>query len=143
MAPVILELFGIGKEIRLTVTGGSMYPFLRGGRDSVILQSAGMRRLRRGDIVLFVRPNGQYVLHRIIRARKAGLYLLGDAQTVSEGPVDPKSVVAVVRSVCRGGREIETRGLLWRAASASWMLLWPARKLLLRLAPKIARLRQV
>ena len=52
-----------GAELPLVISGGSMLPFLASGRDSVMLKAPD-RALRRGDIVIYRRENGAYVLHR-------------------------------------------------------------------------------
>jgi phage repressor protein C with HTH and peptisase S24 domain len=49
----------------LTATGSSMEPFLKGGRDRVTLVPPGARPVRRGDVVLFQRDCGAFVLHRV------------------------------------------------------------------------------
>ena len=48
----------------LTVTGGSMLPLLAGGRDRVTLGPVP-ERLRRGEVLLYHRADGSYVLHRL------------------------------------------------------------------------------
>ena len=50
----------------LVVSGTSMAPFLAPDRDRVFL-SAVTRPLKAGDIVLYQRDCGTYVLHRIVR----------------------------------------------------------------------------
>ena len=50
--------------VMLTVTGGSMLPLLAGGRDRVTLGPVP-ERLRRGEVLLYRRADGSYVLHRL------------------------------------------------------------------------------
>ena len=50
----------------LEVSGSSMTPFLAPGRDSVLLAKPG-ETLRRGDIALYQRESGAYVMHRVYR----------------------------------------------------------------------------
>ena len=57
--------------------GVSMMPLLRQGRDAVRLVKP-QRPLKKMDIVLFERPDGQLVLHRIIRIRNGEYYIRGD-----------------------------------------------------------------
>ena len=75
-----------GAELPLVVSGGSMRPFLAPGRDTVYLRAPD-RPLRRGDIAFYRRADGQYVLHRICRARGGQFWFVGDAQDVREGPL--------------------------------------------------------
>lgn len=118
-------LFANRQGVRLTVTGGSMYPFLRAGVDSVLLAGIGGQALKKGDIVLYKRDNGQHVLHRIVKKTKAGFFMAGDAQTMVEGPVDWQCILAVVTRVYRGSRSIPARqwGLL--IAAGLWHTLRP------------------
>ena len=63
----LLALLEEAEYVPLVISGGSMTPFLAPGRDIVYLSKAD-RILKRGDMVLYQRKNGDYVLHRILRA---------------------------------------------------------------------------
>ncbi len=85
--PCVLGMLADGARVPLLVSGNSMAPFLRDGRDTVIISALHReRRLHRGDIAFFTRPDGSYVMHRVIRTDDAGVYFIGDAQSVTEGP---------------------------------------------------------
>ena len=68
MVPLMKEALSLGRSVRFSPKGISMLPMLRQGRDSVVLSPAP-ERLRKYDIPLYIRENGQYVLHRIIQAK--------------------------------------------------------------------------
>ena len=53
-----------GKNVTIIPKGNSMMPFIRSGKDSVILSPAG-DEIAVGDIVLF-KLGGRHILHRII-----------------------------------------------------------------------------
>ena len=57
--------------------GDSMEPLLR-SRESTVQIMAGNTDLQPYDVVLFKRPSGKYVLHRIRRIRGDLLYICGD-----------------------------------------------------------------
>ncbi len=57
--------------------GDSMEPLLH-NRESTVQIVAGNRDLQRYDVVLFRRPDGTYVLHRIRRIHRDYLYVCGD-----------------------------------------------------------------
>ena len=63
----VAVLLDEGREVTLSPKGSSMLPFIREGRDSVVLRKEPA--VHKGDIVL-VRLPGRYVLHRIIRGHK-------------------------------------------------------------------------
>lgn len=126
LLPVLREAVDSGGSFQLTVTGSSMAPTLKPGRDSVELHKAPPRK---GDIVLFQRTGGECILHRVIRCRKDLLTVNGDNQRWSED-IHPSQVIAVVRSLHRDGRQIYCRSPLYRAYSALWMLLRPLRSVI-------------
>ena len=100
---VLKDLVQQGKEVSLLVSGNSMSPFLIHERDYVYFRKPN-RPLRPGDIVFFQRKNGQYIMHRIWKIKPEGLYIVGDAQTVIEGPVAEEQVFAVITRVQRKGK---------------------------------------
>lgn len=133
--PVIRELVNEGRQVRLNVRGNSMFPFMKDGRDSVIIEKpAG--KLKKGDIVFFQRKNGDFVLHRIQRADYSSrqYYIVGDAQKHIEGPVDEEQIFGIITKVCRNGRWIDSKSPVWWFYKRIWLLMRPFRlKLLLRL----------
>ena len=123
---VCREVFAVGGRLPLRVTGASMRPFLQEGRDTVVL-CAPPEKLRRGDVVLFARPGGKLVLHRIIHRKKAGLYITGDYQTALEGPVPATAVLGLVCQVQRGSRVLGPHSLEWQFYEKVWRWLRPVR----------------
>ena len=80
--------------VMLTVTGGSMLPLLAGGRDRVTLGPVP-ERLRRGEVLLYRRADGSYVLHRLTGFGQDGtLVFCGDRQTEPERGIRPEQVIA-------------------------------------------------
>ena len=69
--PVLMELLEQGESVSLTVTGNSMSPFLVHGRDQISFQKPSAP-LKRGDMAFFRRENGDYVMHRVLRAEEDG-----------------------------------------------------------------------
>ena len=94
--PILQALILDGKTVCLNISGSSMAPFLIHQRDAVRLQRPEHPPIS-GDIVLYQRENGQFILHRICRIKNGFYYLAGDNQTVLEGPVPPKQIFAVVK----------------------------------------------
>ena len=126
---------------QLPVTGSSMLPMLRQGRDVVRLVRPD-RPLTRGEVILYRRENGQYVLHRLIRMEDAATCLCcGDNQWERE-LVPLTQVVARVDRVCRDGAWIELRShrgyLCYRTI---WTALFPVRRPVILLRRLLGRLR--
>ncbi len=138
LSPTMALLLADGYELKFTVTGDSMYPFLRHGIDSVVLRHVGTKIIKKGDIVLFKRAdNGQYVLHRVVRiAKEHALYLAGDAQNWVEGPIRRQQVIGIVMKVYRKEKEIFSNSYFWIILSKMWMNVLPARPLIIEMYRK-------
>ena len=76
---VILLQLENGGHARLPVTGYSMEPMLRHGKDAVYLRPVDPRQ-EKGDLILYRRRNGSFVLHRIISLHPEGYICSGDNQ---------------------------------------------------------------
>ena len=118
----VCRMISEGKEnVPVPVKGVSMRPFLRDG-DFAYLVSLP-RKLKRGDIVLFQRKNGQYVLHRIYKVLKNGSYLLlGDSQLEPE-PVMEEQFRAKVSFVRCMGEECCPGSFKWWFFAVPWLRL--------------------
>ena len=93
LAPAIVQAIQTGGSAELTVTGRSMTPFLRDRVSRVRLTA--ISQPKRGDVVLYRRQNGEYVLHRIAACCGDGTYVMcGDAQTVLEPSIRRDQLIA-------------------------------------------------
>lgn len=132
LMPEYEALLREGAELPLVISGESMLPFLRPGRDTVYLkQPEGA--LQAGDIAFFRRPNGAYVLHRVQRAEPGLYWFLGDAQQRIEGPLPARCVFARVTAVRRGERLVLPDSRIWRFFAGPWLRARRPRRWLLRL----------
>lgn len=82
----------------MIVTGNSMRPFLKHGRDKICMKKTD-RKLRKGDIVFYRRENGQYVMHRILKCGDQSYTLLGDGQIVPESGIRQEQIFARITKV--------------------------------------------
>lgn len=120
LMPEYEALLRDGAELPLVISGESMLPFLRPGRDTVFLRQPDAP-LQRGDIAFYRRFDGSYILHRVYRAEPGMYWFLGDAQTRVEGPLPAQCVFAHVTAVRRGKRLIQPGELLWRFFAGPWL----------------------
>lgn len=125
MVPVLKERLAEGQSVRFSPRGTSMLPMIRQGRDSVVL-SPVIGKLKRGDIPLYRRDNGSYVLHRIDEAGET-YTCIGDHQFVLEHGIRQDQVIAVVTEFYRGNRRCSTKNVGYRAYCALWRMSRPAR----------------
>lgn len=119
ISEAMLTVLQSGGEVSFVTSGFSMLPLLRNKTDTVTLRKPD-RPIRRGDVIFYRRPDGKYVLHRIIGKRKDGYVLRGDNQKDVEYGVQPDWIWAVLVSVRRKeGKVIDcdsTRYKLYTAA---------------------------
>ena len=109
-----------GKTVKIRLKGNSMFPLLRSGRDSVILQKFAADSLKPMDVVLF-KYCGNYILHRIIKREGMRLLLQGDGviSAIEQCTVD--DVVGKVVKVCRSsGKTISVDSKRWILLSRLW-----------------------
>ena len=100
LMPLIREQLAAGKNVRFSPKGTSMLPMLRQGIDNVIL-SPLPGALKKYDLPLYQRKNGQYVLHRVVRAGET-YTCIGDNQFELEPGVEHCQMIAIVTGFTRG-----------------------------------------
>lgn len=93
-------------QLVYTNVGTSMLPLLREKRDLVIIGAKPAGRLKRYDVPLYRRENGQYVLHRILKVRKEDYVLCGDNRWQRESGVTDGQIIGVLKAVVRDGHTI-------------------------------------
>lgn len=121
----------------LLITGISMRPMLWQGRDRVLL--APPDRYGKGDVILYQRANGQYVLHRIVKKREGVCICSGDNQWEPEQVPDSR-VLAVVTDFYHGEKRISIKHKGYRLYVWLWTVLMPVRKPILLICRWLYRL---
>jgi hypothetical protein len=115
------EHFRQGRGVEMNHKGFSMRPFLKSGRDVILLKPIGVDNLHKGMVVLF-RHRGMHTLHRYRGRLKDGrLRMVGDGNYRQEEIVLSDDVVAYVAEVKKGGCRLRYGSLCWRLMSA-WSL---------------------
>lgn len=162
LSPILTSCLQEGQEIILTITGNSMSPLLRHRRDQVVLSAVDGAQLRPGDVPLYRRRNGAYVLHRVI-ARDDGTRcefidstvvdstqadgairytMLGDAQVELEHGIAPSQIIARAVSFIRRGKRIDCDSASYRRYVRWWYRWLVLRPQLLFLYKLPSRVRQ-
>lgn len=134
------EIQNSGKLIYTTV-GVSMRPLIKQGRDLLIVTKP-QGRLKKYDIPLYKRKNGQYVLHRVVKVKDDGYVILGDNCIKWENDIKDDQIIGVLTSLVRKGKEVDFNSFGYRFYSRAWYLLYPVRVIFMsarRLAGKIKR----
>lgn len=86
----IWDYVNSGNTLLKTVVGISMEPLLH-ARTSIVKIEKPKSDLNVNDVVLFMRPNGDYVLHRIVKVRESDYLICGDNQIWYE--IVPKDMI--------------------------------------------------
>lgn len=138
---LMVETLQRGGEVAFAPAGNSMLPMLRNRQDKIVLVKAP-EKLKKYDIPLYRRDNGQFVLHRVVAVKKDGYVLCGDHQGQLEYGVRHDQVMAIVKAFYRGKMYIDCRtGKAYRLYCMIWTGLFPARKLFFRLQGLAGRAR--
>ena len=131
LMPKLLALLEAVESVPLVISGNSMSPFLVHRRDAVYL-SRIRRPLKKGDMILFQRDSGAYVLHRILRAENGAYTLIGDAQNWVE-PVREDQVLAMVTAVRRKDKLLKEGDFWWTFFEKVWIRMIPLRHPIMKL----------
>lgn len=130
LSPLMEEILSHGGSVELTVTGNSMFPMLRHRVSRVRL--APPRPLLVGDLPLYRRDNGKYVLHRIV-AVENGLYTCcGDNQWQLETGLRQDQILAVMTDFQRKTRWVSAQNAAYTAYWRFWLAILPLRKFTMR-----------
>lgn len=129
----VCDLLRQGQQgVAIPVSGGSMVPFLHDG-DMVQLETP-QTPLKRGDIVLYTRSGGRYILHRIYRVNRDGSFIMvGDAQQDLEVILSQTQIHARVVAVRHKGKLDQPGSLRWWLYQHMWLWLRPVRHRLMKL----------
>ena len=134
----VIRMLREGRRVTIPVKGVSMLPFIRGGKDSVILEpveNAGT--LAAGDIVLF-RFEGRYILHRIRKISGGTAEIRGDGAVSSEHCPLQNIYGRVVTILKKGRVPVSPCGRGYKLKVALWNSL-PLRRYILAIYRRILK----
>lgn len=86
--------------------GTSMKPLIKQNRDLIVVKKP-TRPIKKYDIILYKRPNGNYVLHRVLKVKNNEFVLCGDNQNQKEHGITNDNVLGVLTSLERAGKIIK------------------------------------
>ena len=118
LAPLMMERLAAGQSVRFSPKGLSMLPMLRQGKDNVVL-SPVPARLKKYDLPLYQRDNGQYVLHRVIQVGTT-YTCMGDNQFIPEPGLRHDQMIGVVTGFYREEKFHDVQEWGYRLYSRVW-----------------------
>lgn len=127
------ELLATQGKIIHTNVGDSMLPLLREGRDLMVIEPRPEGPCKRYDAVLYKRPNGKYVMHRILKLRKDGYVLCGDNRWKREFGVPDEWIFGILTAVIRDGKTIPVTDKRYQRYVHLWCDFYWIRALIFRI----------
>ena len=115
-----------------TTVGWSMYPMLRNRRDRIVVLPVGKDRLKKYDLPLYRRPDGKYILHRIIDV-KDGKYIIRGDNTYVKEHIPDDWILGYVSEFYRADRHVLASSKAYRFYAAFWNVIYPFRWLFVKL----------
>lgn len=135
--PHIRDTLAAGNTVCIGPKGTSMRPLIRQGIDYVEL-SAVPEKLKKYDLPLYRRADGQFVLHRVVKIGEH-YTCVGDNQFQPETGVKHSQVIAVVTAIYRRDKRIPVTAFSYRAYCRLWHWSRPVRKILRRVRDTFRR----
>ena len=141
IVPMIESVIEDGRDAKIRVTGNSMYPTLVDRRDTVILSA--IDKISVGDVLLYKRENGDYVMHRVIRKKDNTLSFAGDNELVLEHPVLTNQCIAKMTGFVRNKKSyICKSSTKYKLCSFLWTRLFCIRPLLAKMLGLYIKIRR-
>ena len=137
LIPLIRERLSDGQSVTFSPKGTSMLPMLRQGIDTVEISSIS-GRLKKYDLPLYLRDNGQYVLHRIVEVGET-YTCIGDNQFVLEPGLRQDQMIALVSAFTRGGKRIKVSDPKYQMYCRIWCASRPVRHVWFRIRSVLYR----
>lgn len=127
-----IRLVDEGVQVTLPVNGRSMYPFIIGGCESVVLVKP--KALRVGHVVLAQVEGGRHVVHRIVQLEGDRVTLMGDGNLQGREHCNIDGVKALATQVVgKTGKKRPLYGFCGNLCAKIWYAARPARRYLLKI----------
>lgn len=127
-------------ELTYKFRGVSMLPLLRQEKDFITVLKKTDKRCSKYDVVLYRRPPGQYVLHRIVEVRESDYVILGDNCLNKEYGITDDDIIGVMSEYIRNGRTCSVNNNFYKAYSRIWYGIYPIRRAIKLLRMKLGKL---
>ena len=106
--------------IRIPVHGFSMMPLIRPEKDMITIMPL-VRAPKVGDIVMFRRGDGKYIVHRVYRIFIDGIQTWGDNCINADAPRKREDIFGLIVSMEKNGKTYKLDNDKQRAYGVKWM----------------------
>lgn len=131
----VSRLVADGETVTIMTKGSSMLPFIRGERDSVVLERP--EELKPGMIVLAFVDGCRYVLHRIISVEGDVVTLMGDGNISGVERCRLSDIKAVAVQILTPRKQIDCMSRSHLRLAAIWESMLPVRRWILAVYRRI------
>lgn len=119
-------------QLVYTNVGDSMWPLLHEGRDLMVIDKKPEGRMKKYDAILYKRPCGKYIMHRILKVRQDDYVLCGDNRWLREFGVKDEWILGVLTAVVRKGKRVSVTSWKYRLYVHIWCDFYWIRAFILR-----------
>ncbi len=124
---VMMEMLESGGSVNFNPNGTSMLPTIMNHGDRVVIVKPN-RKLKKYELPLYRRDDGNFVLHRVVRVYNDGYGMCGDNQWQIEKGITDKHIIGLVTQIYRKGRKIDVnKSLLYKIYVFVWVNIMPLR----------------
>ena len=125
-----------GTEVRLSVLGDSMLPFILGGKDQITVTPYTGEDLPLGIAALY-QWEGKYMIHRLVRKEGNQYHFLGDGNICRYEIIGKDQVLGILKTIHHpNGKDTDATSPQWLRRGMLWYRLLPVRRYLLFLFRK-------
>ena len=125
------EELAVHGKIIYTNVGTSMMPLLRQNRDVMIIEKPS-GRLKKYDVPLYIRKDGAYILHRILKVRENDYVICGDHCTRKEYGITDEQIIGVLTGIIKDGKQVSLSSFSYKLYYHLWCDLFPIRVFILK-----------
>ncbi len=110
----VAEMVASGHRVEIVGKGSSMFPFIRGGKDKMVLRKIDDFSIEKGNLLLVKMGSGNYVLHRVKKYDDRTVTLQGDGNLRVVETCYVEDIIAEAVEVIRGKKRIIKGSFTWK-----------------------------
>lgn len=110
----VAEIVASGHRVEIVGKGNSMFPFIRGGIDKIVLRKTDNRSIAKGNLLLVKLANDNYVLHRVKKYDTNTVTLQGDGNLRGVETCRREDIIAEAVEVIKGKKRVIKGSFAWK-----------------------------
>ena len=134
----VAEQLRAGRPVAAFTSGVSMQPLLYENKTHVLIEPLS-RPLKVGELPIFLRPDGKYVIHRVIKVEDDFYFTRGDS-CIGLEKVPKDWMLGVVTEIYRNKKYIKVTDKKYRIYVWVWQVAAPARIFFFRIRAMVRAL---